>query len=561
MNVKASPLPLVSFLLSVIVFGALSVYAYNGHGPTLLRWALPFEYIVLAAAAVWYLKSGSQETASFPSFKPLALGAAAASVLVAAGIGFSFKPTTMLPDESSYRFQGRLYAAGRLMAEPLPGAAKTNPQTPHYLYFEHHVLAPTGWYSKYPPGWPLVLALGYLLHADWLMNPLLGLLLLYVSAQIALAFFDDRVRWLTVLLMAISPYFFTQAYTELSHMLCAVLTAGATLLLIRWIERQKLVFLIAALVCIGINFQVRPFSALVVAVGLSIGLLYQHRFQRRLLLIDLLVLLIGGVLTVAAFLGYQYLYTGHPFLSPYAVSNGRQTPGEMVFGSKYLINGLLRLRPQMQDTLRAVFPCFGWLLVVGMLNRSRRRSKLPDFARAVMLLYPLFMLFHLNEPEPSWGANGERYYFEAYFAMAILAARGIEELVLRWNAPARRVLVATLACVAVMIPILAGSALEPLSVTLPYHRMSIALRPLLNAQTHDDIVFLTSSLRFKSHFFNINAADWRSAPVVVLGDPGDKLREKVVRDFGRTHWWVAHYDQDRNEAVVTEGGAISGSVP
>lgn len=145
--------------------------------------------------------------------------------------------------------------------------------------------------------------------------------------------------------------------------------------------------------------------------------------------------------------------------------------------------------------------------------------------------------------------------------MAILAARGIEELVLRWQSPGRRIQITVFAFTAVMLPILAASTLNPLSVTLPYHRMAKAIEPLFDSNATDSMVFLITSPRFKSHFFNLNAADWRHAPIVVLGDPGSAMREKVVRDFGRTHWWVASYDEDRGQPDIVEGGKVSDPAP
>jgi hypothetical protein len=558
MNSIRTRLPLVAFLLSVVIFGAITIYAYNGHGRLFLRASLPFEYIVLALAAAWYWKSGSHEATCFPALQQVALSCAAAACLISAGISFCMQPSTMLSDEDSYRFQGRIYASGRLFADPLPGAAIKNQENPRYLYFEQHVLSPTRWYSKYPPGWPLGLALGDLLHAEWLINPVLGVLLLYLSGQIALAFFDPQIRWLTILLMAVSPYFFTQAYTELSHMLSAVLTAGATLLMIRWIQREKVVFLVAAVICIGYNFLVRPYTALAVAGVLCGGLLFHHRSQRSMLTVDLLVMSAGGAVAVAAFLGYQYLYSGGPFLSPYAVFEGRTRPGELALGSSTLIQGFIRLRTQFQATLSGLFPCFAWMLVAGILNKSGKRPKLPAFARAVILLCPLTILFYLVAPVESFGPNGERYYFEAYFCIAILAARGVEELMLRWQVPGQRVLVVVLALIAVMLPIIGCSTLNPVTHTLPYERMARAVRPL---SMPGSIVFMSSSPSFQAHFFNINAADWRHAPVVFLGDPGQASRERVVRQFGRSHWWVAHYDEQSQQAVVTQGGVLPGPAP
>jgi len=64
----------------------------------------------------------------------------------------------------------------------------TAPSPPARESFDFpHTINNGRWYSMYPPGWPLLLALGVLVQAPWLINPILGgltILLLFSWARI-----------------------------------------------------------------------------------------------------------------------------------------------------------------------------------------------------------------------------------------------------------------------------------------------------------------------------------------------------------------------------------------
>src|SRR4030095_14990200 len=94
-------------------------------------------------------------------------GLAAAVTIVAALLCLtSYQAIPHIPDEIAYLIQARYFAAGQpwMAAPPAPAA------------FDTFLLEVSGarWYSVFPPGWPLVLAIGAKLGVPWLVNPLLG---------------------------------------------------------------------------------------------------------------------------------------------------------------------------------------------------------------------------------------------------------------------------------------------------------------------------------------------------------------------------------------------------
>src|SRR5579864_8344924 len=142
----------------------------------------------------------------------LAAGAAALALLI------SWTVLGLVPhvtDSISYLFQGRILASGHLYEPP--------PQLPALFWQENVILDPARWCSLYPPGWPLVLALGWRLHAPWLMTPLL---LALAVAGVWLAgrrLYDPATGLLAAAALACSPFALLMAADAMAHVpaLCA----------------------------------------------------------------------------------------------------------------------------------------------------------------------------------------------------------------------------------------------------------------------------------------------------------------------------------------------------
>src|ERR1700720_3643065 len=84
----------------------------------------------------------------------------------------------MSADDYSYQYQARLLAAGKLYAEdPLYDKAHSL----HDCIASNNLTDYHGRrFSKYPPGWPALLAVGAALKVPWLVDPVLGALLCFL---------------------------------------------------------------------------------------------------------------------------------------------------------------------------------------------------------------------------------------------------------------------------------------------------------------------------------------------------------------------------------------------
>jgi len=225
---RGSTIALVVLLAAALLYAVLTPLCLRGAVSASAKVLLAFRYVVLLPAVLSFLAS-SRSSAEPPGLRwavarngviPLFL-AAAASLSWATADGI------VIPDESAYRFQARTILLGRSAAEGLPVADDRDAErsyrrswlrgVPEEVDFEHHVLLRGQWFGKYPPGWPVVLAGGEALGLGWLVNPLLGVVLLGLTAAVARRLFGPPTAALAVLFAAASPYFLANCIGYMSH--------------------------------------------------------------------------------------------------------------------------------------------------------------------------------------------------------------------------------------------------------------------------------------------------------------------------------------------------------
>jgi hypothetical protein len=140
---------------------------------------------------------------------------------------------------------------------------------------------------------------------------------------------------------------------------------------------------------------------------------------------------------------------------------------------------------------------------------------------------------------------GERYYYETYFALCLLAGRGLVLLVeSRSRAGARAVGSALLICLSVYGVHAALYAKRASDIVAPY----AAVRDVaLQITDRNSVVYLPVGL---GREMNMNAPDWKRAPAVYLEDPGESLRAPVTGVLARRTWYVITFDPASRKASV-----------
>ena len=449
------------------------------------------------------------------------------------------------PDESGYSFQARIYRSGRIMADPLIGATTDVRSTPAELFYANHVLRPWGWFPKFPPGWPALLSLGYLVSARWLPTPILGLFQLGVIAAIGSRCFSRETGILAAFFAALSPFYLVNSIGMMSHALCALLAASACLFLFKGLQTGHIRNFAAMFACLAATFQVRPYTGFVITVVATAAALYLSRNDRRLLARILALGVFFGFLAMAGVLAYNHAYTGRWLVSPYAEAAGANSPPELSFNPAVIWRGMARYGPYMViETLFGSFPFLHLLAAYAVARETRFRKEVWVLAA----MYLSLVLAYLAHPEGYGVLFGERFHFEAFFAVAILAARGLQLLVERWQTERRAAVSALVLFGALQLGQQAACIHTVWRMGEPYRKIRAAVsRPEVSG-----LVFLHDSGPFVAKHFNLNDADWRHASRIYLVDAQPDRRADWACRYGFPQWSVVSYNARAHEAVLWE---------
>jgi 4-amino-4-deoxy-L-arabinose transferase-like glycosyltransferase len=342
---------------------------------------------------------------------------------------FAFERLPHLEDEVAYLFQAKTLALGRLTV-PSPTHA--------YSFWTPFVLDHEGQrFGKYPPGWPGVLALGELVGAAWLVNPLLAALALYLVYRLGQTLYDARVGLLAAALGLTSPLFLVLSGSFLSHLVTLVWLLLFSLWFIwtahaggeaqqgkrsRWLA-------VGAGLALGMAFLTRSLTTVAYAMPFVVYSLVQVvRRQQAHWRNYLLIALAGGA--VAALLPvYQWAVTGDPWLNPYVLwwpydrigfgpDIGAMPGGHSPFYA--WVNLKQDLSRSATDVLG--WPALSWVpLVLGLAMRPRRAKDWALLAPFVCLVVA-YLFYWIGSPARLWGP---RYYFEGFAGLWLLAAVGL----------------------------------------------------------------------------------------------------------------------------------------
>lgn len=483
-----------------------------------------------------------------PCFRPFALLPAVACMLLSALVGAWWDRGILWGDESAYRFQAKIIASGHLTA-PAPqltpfGATPTARE----LNFIHHIIRDSRWFTKYPLAWPALLAIGERIHARYIINPILSLIILWLIWKLTREMFGaggEAEGALAVLMCAVSPYFFMFAASQMSHIACAAALAAAALFFARGVRGVSSGNLLAMQICVGVACFFRPYTGFLAALVFTVATLIVLRQSRRLLRRFVVGSAAAGA-SVVAWTGYQnYLFCGDVLLSPYALYRGTRGVVEFRMSAATVFDNLLHAsRWDVQQSLVFAFPLVFVFAACALFWERERRGLLVTFA----CLWAALVAGHFFQPEQAGSMFGGRYFFEAYPLICVMAAHGWACCVKRFHVPLSRQ--KGIFAMLLLVHVVQASLLTPpvLQAIRPFAQVSEFAK---NLQTRDAVVFLStapcytgtqSTPCFTGSRFNLNEPDWPGMPKLYLPDPGPARRDAIVKAQSRSRWLLVSYD-------------------
>lgn len=327
-----------------------------------------------------------------------------------------------LEDEMAYVWQAQALARGQLTL-PTPPEPKSF-LVPFVVDYQGQR------FGKYPPGWPVVLAIGELLNLRSWINPLLAGLGIWLIYQIGKKVMGETVGLLAAGLTITSPLFLMNAGMLLSHPLGLALTAGFSL---AWLEsfstpgrpRPWIPTLIGA-ICLGWLAFTRPWTAIAVAFPFMLHGLYLLRYGDRSVRQRLLIFCLVALAISALVPAWQYAVTGDFTLNPYTLwwpydkvgfgpGVGRAEGGHNLV--RAWINTWANLKAGYDDFLG--WRAFMFPFILAGLVAVRRNGR----AMLVVSIFPSLVIFYMAYWVSIW-VTGPRYFYEGLPGLMLLIAAG-----------------------------------------------------------------------------------------------------------------------------------------
>ena len=240
-----------------------------------------------------------------------ALVALAATALYVAVSWLVFSARPLLIDEIIQVWQARVYASGHLWV-PSPGYPD--------LYGAMHLVDHAGRvFGQFPAGGPAMLALGSLLHAEWLVGPVFaGLGVLAWAAFLRRLEEPDTPGTNALLLFAFAPFAVFMSASHMNHVtsLAWIVMGMAALAAVTGSERPRPWVALAAGLAFGLAGSIRPVDAL--AFGGPAGLwLFVRAVRDRRRAAECVLTAIGMAIPLGVTLWVNTQTTGHALLFGY----------------------------------------------------------------------------------------------------------------------------------------------------------------------------------------------------------------------------------------------------
>lgn len=383
---------------------------------------------------LWHDVLEHDTTSLAPWVRQLPFWCAAFSVIASGLLAyFAYERVPHIPDEVAYLFQARYFATGALTA----------PAPPVPAGFEVFLITCESGrcLSPFPPGWPAFLAVGVLLHAAWLVNPVLGACNVLLTFAFARELWGLRVARLAALLLSVSPWHLLMSMSFMSHTSSLLVALVAAYAVARAHRTGRSVYCVLGGVAIGWSSLSRPLEAMVLVAILGTAALFIRGTRWRLAP----VIVLGACTAMVAALNavYNQRLTGDVRVFPvtqYMDAAFGKGMNDLGFGANRNIR-LDGLDPFPGHGLRDVIvntqiglsqlqtELFGWgvgslwlalLLVVTRRARGHDHWLLAWIATVIAL-----QSLYWYSGGPDFGA---RYWYTVIVPLVILSARGLLEL-------------------------------------------------------------------------------------------------------------------------------------
>ena len=326
----------------------------------------------------------------------LGIGLTLASVFV---MNEAFARNPQLVDEMALLFTAKTFSSGRVVAPP--------PDPAGFFLITWTFVNEQGWVSHYPPVQSALLAVGFLLRSEWLVNPVLGGLstvLVYLTAR---GLYGVRTATVSALLWATAGWVVIMSGTYVSHVSSAFFSLGAWAALFAP-QTPRLRHFILAGFALSLAAASRPLDAVAAAVPILVWVAARPQLWKKLpwmAVAGMPVMLAWAAVNQAAYgtlftLGYTRLFGASHALGFYTDPYGE--PFTPLVALANLSTAVRRLHIYLFEwPIPALLPLGLWALV------PRRKSVSDLVVGSGILITPFLYFFYWH----SGFFLGPRFYY------------------------------------------------------------------------------------------------------------------------------------------------------
>jgi len=337
---------------------------------------------------------------------------------------FPFHNYPYCMDEYNYLYQAKIFAKGKLFIE-VPEKFESFRE----LYM---VLKDNKLFSKYPPGFPLVLSIGALLNITGLINPLVALITLITLYFFVKTLLGTKYGLLSVILMSTTPYFLGYSASYFSHPTSLLLTTLIFFSVRKYELTSKEIYLFLLGIFSGYSFLTRPLDSFCVLVPSYFYLMYL--LYRRKDLKKASYPIFTFITIFALFLTYNYILTGKISIATYPIVTGEfrivdpHTEGffenSKSISISYIKNGFKYMPKLLFRYL--IIPTALFVPLFAIFGFFKFKSKW----KWILILNFLMLIFLYNfHGGKGWPQYGARYYYSGFISLVILATVGFKHFI------------------------------------------------------------------------------------------------------------------------------------
>lgn len=424
----------IAFAASLASQSPLAGSPGNGTPPTLLEYYVQaalisgIAVIIAGVAAIFFPAFPKLASRAIFDLRPMRFDivVAAASLTVALFVQFAlFDNIPHVTDAISHDFQARLLAQGRFYA-PRPPCVDA--------FFQHHFIMTLDgkWFSKYTPGHPVLLMLGYLFHAQLLVVPLCHALTPALLRRIVTRFYEENTARIAAVLFATSPLAILLSASFMSHTTFLFMATAGTWSLVQTHDRShsssriyKAGWGSLAGLCWGWALIIRPQDAAICGLMVVSACLIQGRTALTALLLTGIKSIPGLIPPILLYLLWNHeqygvlLTVGYGFNQDLVINRVYQA--SFGLSDNFTLRDAFRLMAHTAyrfDRASLGWPTTALFCLPCLMRRLDRRDAACAAAIALHMAVYFFYDYYGLEYEA-------RYYFNLLPMAVVLVARSI----------------------------------------------------------------------------------------------------------------------------------------